>query len=221
MVFNDEVLFIHIGKTGGMSTANYLCRTLNAPVYNAIPERAQGGDQIGHETTLVGRRHATLEEAQAFFKERGKSIDDFKEIFAVIRNPYNLEISLFNYYKRKLKERPHMLDNLPARKKIIKSDSFEDFVKGKFFHRPGINIRKYLVINSKIPKNVRIIKFENLREEFLKIGELYGNSNPDFPHLNKSTSGDVKKYVTPELEVIIYRKYHWVFKQGRYERLKF
>ncbi len=221
MVFNDEVLFIHIGKTGGMSTANYLCQTLNTPVYNAIPERAQSGKQIGHETTLIGRRHATLKEAQGFLEERDKKIDDFKEIFAVIRNPYNLEISLFNYYKRKLKERPHMLDNLPARKKIIKSGSFENFVRGKFYHRRGVSIRKYVVIDNKVPENVRLIKFENLREEFLKIGELYGNGNPDFPHLNKSKQGDLKEYITAELEPIIFRKYQWVFKVGNYERLKF
>ena len=221
MVFNDDILFIHIGKTGGTSAADYLCRTLSEPVYNAIPERAHG-KKIGHEITVKGQRHGTLEEAKEFVKKYDKTIDDFKEIIAVIRHPYNLEISLFNYYKRLLKNQPTILDNAPKRKEIIENGTFEAFVKGKFYHRHGLNIRNYVTIDGNIPKNTRIIKFENLHEEFTEIGRKYGNGNPDFPHLNKTKSVNLEKYITnPEIEVIIFRKYRWVFKKGDYKRLEF
>lgn len=220
MVFNDDILFIHIGKTGGTSVSNYLCKTLNTPVFNVIPERAIKG-KIGHEKALIGRRHATLAEAKQFLSKRNRSIDSFKEIVAVIRNPYNLEISLFNYYKRLLENQPKILDNAPKRKAVVQSGNFEAFVKAKFYHRHNIHIRKYVVIEKEIPENLRIIKFENLSNAFVKIGQKYGNGNPDFPHLNKTKKTNLKEFITPELEPIIYNKYKWVFKKGNYARLKF
>jgi len=94
MVFNKDILFIHIGKTGGTSAAEYLCKTLVPPVYNVIPERAHKLGKAGNEIFLKGRRHATLEEAKDFLENMDIDIDSFKKIIAVIRNPYNLEISL-------------------------------------------------------------------------------------------------------------------------------
>ena len=220
MVFNKDILFIHIGKTGGTSAADYLCKTLLEPVYNVIPERAHG-KQIGHEVTLDGQRHATLEEAKVFLKKRNIKLNSFKEIIAVIRHPYNLEISLFNYYKRLLANQPQILDNAPKRKAIILKDSFEEFVRGRFFHRHNTHIKKYLAIEGKLHPKVRIIKFENLETEFLKIGEKYGNGNEDFPHLNKTKSTKIEEWITPEIELRLYRKYKWVFLKGKYKRLNF
>lgn len=220
MVFNDDILFIHIGKTGGTSAANYLCQTLTAPVYNVIPSRAHG-KQIGHEETLQGQRHATLEEALGFLKKRGRSLDSFTEVIAVIRNPYELEISLFNYYKRLLENQPTILDGAPKRRDIILQDDFDAFVKAKFYHRHNVHIRKYVSLEGKLPPSLRVIKFENLAEEFLEIGAKYGNANPEFPHLNKTKKVKLRDFIKKENEVIIYRKYSWVFDIGNYPRLKF
>jgi len=221
MVYNNKVLFIHIGKTGGTSAANYLCKTLEAPVFNVIPEGDEKGKAIGYETTLKGRRHATLEEAQKFLKPLNKDIKSFEKIYAVIRNPYLLEISLFNYYTKLYKSGAINLDKAPRRKKAIENGVFDTFVKEKFYHRNNLNIRKYVTIDGKIPENVTLIKFEELQDEFLKIGKEYGNGNQDFPYLNKSKKGNIKDHITPELELIIYRKYKWVFQVGNYKRIKF
>lgn len=219
MVFNKDLLFIHIGKTGGTSAAEYLCKTLTEPVYNVIPARAPKR-KIGHEESLTGQRHATLEEAKAFIKEfNGQKLKDFKKIIAVIRNPYRLEISLFNYYKRLLENNPSVLDGAPKRKEVILKDSFAEFVKGKFYHRNKITIRKYVSVDGKLPKQMQIIKFEELSERFIEIGNEFGNGNKDFPHLNKTKKTKIQDHVTAELEPIIFRKYRWVFQKGGYKRL--
>lgn len=219
MVFNKEVLFIHIGKTGGTSAAKFLCSTLHGPVYNVVPQGAQD-IKYGHETNLVGQRHAILEEALSFTKKHSNlGLDDFKKIIAVIRNPYNLEISLFNYYKRLIENNPAVLDGAPKRKKIILQDDFAAFVQGKFYHRNGIHIKKYISLDRKIPKKVEVIKFESMTDRFIELGEEFGNGNSDFPHLNKTKPVDIKDFVTKDLEIIIYRKYKWVFKVGNYSRL--
>lgn len=219
MVFNKDILFIHIGKTGGTSAAKYLCNVLAPPVYNVIPERAHKLGKVGNETLLVGQRHATLEEAKVFLKKMDININSFKKIIAVIRHPYNLEISLFNYYKRLLKNQSNILDNAPKRKEIVESGSFSDFVKGKFYHRHKINIRKYVTINDKIHKKIQLIKYESLEEEFLEIGRIYGIKKSEFPHLNKTKKIELEKYINLEIEHFIYRKYLWVFSVGDYQRL--
>lgn len=221
MVYNRKILFIHIGKTGGTSAANYLCKTLDGPVFNVIPEGDKPVKSIGHETTLKGRRHATLAEAKDFLKGHKIGIKSFDKIIAVIRNPYLLEISLFNYYTKLYKSGAINLDKAPRRKKAIENGVFDAFVKEKFYHRNNLNIRKYITIDDKVPDNVSLIRFEELQEEFIEIGKKYGNGNTDFPYLNKSKKGDIKEHITPELELIIYRKYKWVFQVGNYERLKF
>lgn len=220
MIFNKDILFIHIGKTGGTSAADYLCKTLHSPVYNVIPLRAHE-KQIGSEIMLEGQRHANLTEAKSFLRERGISLNSFKKIIAVIRHPYNLEISLFNYYLRLLENQPHILDNAPKRKKILENGSFEEFVKGKFFHRHNMYIRKYVSINGKVHPKVQLIKFENLTEEFLKIGAKYGNGNIEFPHLNKTKETKPEELITPDIELLLYRKYQWVFRIGQYKRIRF
>ena len=219
MVFNKDVLFIHIGKTGGTSAAKYLCSTLDGPVYNVVPSGAQQ-IQYGHETNLVGQRHATLEEALQFTRANyNLGLKDFKKVIAVIRNPYNLEISLFNYYKRLLAKNSKILDGAPKRKEIVLQDDFDAFVRGKFYHRNGIHIKKYISIDGKIPKKVDVIKFEEMTPRFIAIGKTYGNGNIKFPHLNKTKPASAKEFVTEELEVILFRKYRWVFKRGNYPRL--
>ncbi len=221
MVFNNDILFIHIGKTGGTSAAKYLCSTLNGPVYNVVPKGAQE-IQYGHETNLIGQRHAILEEALAFTKKHSNlGLKDFKKVIAVIRNPYNLEISLFNYYKRLIENNPTILDGAPKRKEIILQDDFAAFVKGKFYHRNGIHIKKYVSLDGKIPKKVEVIKFEEMTDRFIELGSQFGNGNADFPHLNKTKPVDVTNFVTKELEPILYRKYRWVFEYGNYSRLHF
>ena len=221
MVFNNELLFIHIGKTGGTSAAKYLCSTLNGPVYNVVPSGAQK-IQYGHETNLIGQRHATLEEALIYTKfHYTLGLSDFKKIVAVIRNPYNLEISLFNYYKKMMELNPTFLDGAPKRKEIVLQDDFAAFVKGKFYHRNGTHIKKYISIDGRIPKKVEVIKFEEMTDRFVELGKTFGNGNPDFPHLNKTKPVNIRDFVTPELEPIIYRKYSWVFKYGGYKRIKY
>jgi hypothetical protein len=221
MVYNKDILFIHIGKTGGTSAAKYLCSTIHPPVYNVIPDGAMS-IQYGHETNLSGQRHATLVEALKFTKKQsGFMLKDFKKVIAVIRHPYNLEISLFNYYKRLLQNDPTILDGAPKRKAIVLKDDFAAFVKGKFYHRNGIHIKKYVAIDGKLPKNVEVIKFEEMTPKFLSLGKTFGNSNPDFPHLNKTKAAAIEDYITPELEPIIFRKYRWVFQYGDYRRINF
>src|SRR5688500_11413878 len=69
MIFSDRLMFIHIGKTGGSSCADYLLYNLQGPAYNchadADLELAPLGIDGMHPRTDI-KRHCTLPEALAY-----------------------------------------------------------------------------------------------------------------------------------------------------------
>ena len=69
MIFNDRMMFIHIGKTGGSSCSDYLLHNLQGPAWNchadADRELAPLGIEGMHPRTDI-KRHCTLPEAEAW-----------------------------------------------------------------------------------------------------------------------------------------------------------
>lgn len=220
MVFNKDVLFIHIGKTGGTSVTNYLVKNLEKPVYRVVPAKLMNS-RIKDEIMLLGKKHSTLAEAIPFLNERNIDYKDFQKILAVIRNPYQLEVSLFNYYKKLIKERPKYFDTAPIRKKLILRNSFPDFVNENILHRNNLKLKDYILVNKKIPVNLSIIKFESLSDSTTRETKKFRVSDIDFPHLNKSKSTPLEEIYTKELEEKIYNKYSWIFDNHFYPRLNF
>ena len=51
MIFNNELLFIHVPKTAGMSLSDSLCSSLKGKVFNTLPEGHQ--KQVSNEILVV------------------------------------------------------------------------------------------------------------------------------------------------------------------------
>lgn len=215
MIFNDKLLFIHIGKTGGISAETFLCSALEAPIFN-VKHRVDDVP-LGLETNLAGRRHATLAEARDFLRDRGRTLDSFTEIVAVLRNPYDLEVSLFNHYRKELRKRPDMARRAPKRMDIVRRGAFAEFVEADFHHRPGVAVADYVHVDGVLPPNLRLLRFESLESDFRSLRSV---ANPEavFPHRNASSGSTAAELLTPSLESRIQKKYAWVFEEGRYQR---
>ena len=214
MIFNDDILYIHIGKTGGMSTARYLCKVLKDPIYNVVPPNALDV-QFGNAKNIAGLRHETLEEALEVTRQYGKGIGDFKEVLATIRHPYDLELSLYFHLKKKLDDGRKVH---PERAALVR-EGIESFVKAGIYHRPGVRYEDYVTIEGQVPNHLRFIRFENISEEFQKISVEYGSGKRiPFPHRNKSKRSFTVNDLSDELKALIYEKYKWIFDQGFYER---
>src|SRR5687768_17179154 len=99
MLFSRDLLFIHVPKTGGMVVTEYLLRTLPRPVHYSHPHDPQHGGDPGIEE-IPGSRHETLGEARRILSERGIRVHDLPLIIAVVRNPYDLEVSRYAYLQR-------------------------------------------------------------------------------------------------------------------------
>jgi len=76
--YNDEVLFIHIPKTGGWSVKNYMKEHLRDVL---LPDDPLSNLPIGH---------VRLQDIERF---TGRAPDSFHLILAVLRNPYEQQIS--------------------------------------------------------------------------------------------------------------------------------
>lgn len=215
MIFCKDILFIHVPKTGGMSLTKYLLEVLPRPVYYAHPE----GDKRTADNSIVqipGLRHETLEEAEKAVREYGFELSKFPLILAVLRNPYSLEVSRYAYLQK-----GHPVDK-GHNQQLALTRSFESFAIESFDHGgPSRRLKRYFFLKGKMPKNLKIIKFENLAEDVREALRGVGiEKTADLPWVNRSVHDHFLSYYTKGAEEAVYRRYKWVFDNGFYERIK-
>jgi hypothetical protein len=223
MIFNDQLMFIHIGKTGGSSCAEYLIHNLRGPAYNchaeADLELAPLGIADMQPLTRFRRRHATLAEAGEYVREfDGRTLASFAKIVAAIRHPYTLEYSHYRYMQLPaVRERERHNPGLLERT----SGDFRDFVARAGYHRANTRQEDYFLVDGAIPANVELVRYEELAEafpravrDFLKPGAAF-----PFPHSNRTGyEGGVRAELSDEVEELVYRKHRYMFDSGLYER---
>ena len=238
MIFIKDLLFIHVPKTGGMSTSSFLLDVLQGPVYYSHPFRDEVITNPG-VVELTGRRHESLEEARDIVASYGLDVSRFRLILATIRNPYDLEVSRYAYLRA-----GHPWErggDLP----LALSSSFETFaVKSR--HRGGHwwtdaeyaagaltavgngrrrgryrnDLEGFYTLDGCFPKNLRIIRFEHLVEDLAAaLGTIGVEVDGRFPWNNRSSHDHYLSYYTRRAEEAVYRRYRWAFDQGFYPRL--
>ena len=97
MVFNRDVLFLHVPKTGGVSVTNYLLQVLPAPVYYVTKGPIGLADAREGVSFIPGEAHQTLATARKFLPGHGFELEQFPRILATLRNPYDLTVSYYTY----------------------------------------------------------------------------------------------------------------------------
>ncbi|MCL7487082.1 MAG: hypothetical protein M8357_02765 [Desulfobulbaceae bacterium] len=248
MIFNDEVIFIHIGKTAGMSCTRYLLHNLKRPVYNChkdalIDSKLVGLSDIIPCIDMEVSRHSTLAEALQYIKRfNGKQLDDFKKVFAVIRHPFTLEYSFYSHLrkphvKKFRKNQPELLE--------LAAGEFIDFVKKGGYHRTNISPDQFFRLSGEIPHNVELIRFEEIVPAFVGAVAPFikTDSTYQFPTRNKTQYTQEKRGIwanlstlfgknihkthqqrmiesalTDEVKELIYQKYKYMFDSGLYSR---
>jgi hypothetical protein len=218
MVFNHEVLFIHLGKTGGTSVSDYMRKTLNDPVFEVVNYIEY--EQLKNKNNrffIFGNHHANLTEAIEVVSKAGLSHEDFKLIFVIVRNPVDIELS---HYKHLHKERViARLEKYPdqGRGRLAASRlSFDDFAQTDITHFQG-DLASFFTINGKVPENCRIIRFENLAVEVPGILKPFQYRIIPFPHKNKNDETLHLSSLSRAALQNIREKYSWIYNQGFYK----
>jgi hypothetical protein len=202
-IFNEKkVIFLHIGKTGGFSVEKAL--GLPPRDYRKFCPEFLFGVNKG-----VMVQHARLPYLEQFMTEPQKKF--YK--FTIIRNPWDRMVSAFYYLK-------------PAHLKAF--GSFESWLEHK--HQSVVSGRwgegshfvpqiEYTHRNGKQIVD-KIIRFENLGQEFRRMCRLNGIEASELQKLNASRLRDKRlEDYTPKTRQMVYEMYqteieHFGFKYG-------
>nr|NQU89034.1 sulfotransferase domain-containing protein [Bacteroidota bacterium] len=215
MVFNHEVLFIHLGKTGGMSVTHYMCNVLKPPVISVINKQFQPDNQIGHEIRVVWKRHGTLVQSRHFLKKYGLQLSGFKLIFCMVRDPVDME---YSYYKHLRKE--SVISRLSTERSgnqrlACAQNSFDHFARLNFTHFVQ-DLKDYFTVNGKVPDNMKIIRFEEMPGSVTELLAPYAMKEMPFPHKNRSREKMGPPELSEEGRMNIRKKYAWIYENGFY-----
>lgn len=217
MIWNRDVLFIHVPKTGGMSISKRLLYALPRPVYytNGDDEPAPGDPEGA--THVGGLRHENLEQAREALRSRGVSLSRFRAILAVVRNPYQMEVSRYHYLRL-----DNPWDKGPAQKLALEGD-FERFaIESPYLFSSTPHIERFFTVDGLVPPNLRLLRFETLQEDFdravdeLRLPSLAG----PLPRLNRTRHDHHRSYLTRGAEQAIYHRFRWLFDTGHYARAR-
>ncbi|MEO0435673.1 MAG: hypothetical protein AAF098_02055 [Pseudomonadota bacterium] len=227
MVFNDRVLFLHIGKTGGMSCSEFLLRFLERPVWNCHGEASAELQrlQLTDVDAAMGiNRHCTLAAASRFLEANfQRQLSSFEKIIAVFRHPYSLEYSWYQHLRKPLIRARRQDDERLL--KLAEGD-FESFVRNADHHRPGLTQEKYVLLEDTIPANVDIIRFESLSEDFPravakfldKRKYSFASGSSLFPKINSTHyDKDLEQVLTQPIRAAIRAKHAYLFTTGFYD----
>jgi len=240
VLFDDKLLFVHVPKTAGMSIRKFLIDNIPGKVtlveeqdrlHPSMPVAVRvklsvrkllkaGGLLMPPSVTVIeGNPHCRLFQAREWLGKRGRRLEDFCAILAVVRNPYDLEVSRYHF----LRKGWHGVQGLArgAEQRIALEGDFEKFALNAPYHgRLPARIEDWYEIGGDMPNNLRIVRFEHLEEDLRRVvGEFYPIT-AKVPRLNATDHEPYASYLSLRSEEAIYRKYRWLFDRQFYPRQK-
>ncbi len=217
MLCNNDFLYIHVPKTGGMWLTALLISIVKGTLYSFVPP----GHDPPHKNvvTIPGKRHEFLDEAIPLLESVGIAFNRLKWIAASMRNPYDLEVSRYFYLRQ-----GHPWDQGPDQHMAL-TTSFSAFARHSTFHGRTLEntqIERYYTLNGSMPYNLVILRKESLKTDVKKFLLKMGLT-PEFclPRINMSSHHHYKQYLSADSEEAIYHRYCWIFDSGFYPREKF
>lgn len=232
MVISSDLLFIHIPKTGGTSCTDYLCQTLRGPVFCSSIKYLHASMHF-NATLFEGYSHETLEEIygsrDSIMAATGIDPTKLRNVFAVIRNPYTLELSNYLFFRNGREnilrgpafQVPHIQDKVALaqgsfKNFVLESGYFRDDVAGQSFRTED-----YLQLNGEIPNFLTVLRAEELDDCFPGLTRAFRQRDDvPFPRANASGGqGDMQlEDIDWESRQAIHAKHAWLFDNGYYEK---
>jgi hypothetical protein len=193
--FSHQFIFIHTAKTGGMSMRDVLeplATELDKFRIHRPPKTI--GDQPNPmytvwETLLL---HAKARDVK---RELPAEVFDTFFKFAFVRNPWDMQASMYNFMLR-----DPAIPNHDEVKALGSFDNFIDWVIARKDPYPkGVTKLQADTLTDKDGNLLMdfVGRYENLAEDFAHVGRVIG-VDVKLPHLNKSSHKDYRTLYTPD-----------------------
>jgi hypothetical protein len=189
-------LFVHIAKTGGTSVRSALqSLRWRDPWYYPMFLCSRFSHLSGHRIGTKFPRHARIIAAKELLPE---SFFNHLFKFAVVRNPWDLQVSSYHHIRR---ERPHLIAHI---------QDFDHFIRWKLDPEREYQYHVDTSIQSQLDYLIDlhghilvdfIGHYERLAEDFEEITRQLKIEGISLPHKRRATdrSQDYRRYYTDEL----------------------
>ncbi|NBC02769.1 MAG: sulfotransferase family 2 domain-containing protein [Bacteroidetes bacterium] len=186
---NHNFIFIHIYKNAGSSISRALMPFCSNH-FRIFAHRVLRIFHIQALNPIPYRKHIKAEE---LVEEMGRDLFDSYFSFAVVRNPWDWNVSLYKYL---LADKNHFLHE---RTKSFKD--FDEYIKDRC--QKSYATQKKFIYSKNGEKLVDYIaRFENLEQDFLKICSIIG-IQAELPHINKLNNTHYREYYTDETRELV------------------
>lgn len=218
LLFSEKLLFLHVQKTGGLSVTEFLVDVLPKPVWyqSRHPQAPLTRDGVHH---ITGNPHAGLAEAARLVQRHGFALERFPRILAVLRNPYEIEVSNYEHVRQ-----PNERGITHNRQGIAVALPFDEYIHATLSDKAKIRRRSFedmFFLDGAVPDNMRIVNFEHLADGIKRqLREIGIETDKELPWRHRGTYGDWRSYYTPESEELVFRAHRWMFDAGLFPRLE-
>lgn len=224
MLLSKELkyVFIHVPKTGGTSVSSLI---LSHPEIfkHSVRGYWDGWKLLGnkHEYPKVTTdlyKHASIKEVNDYLQRNGESHEDYFK-FAFIRNPWDLLVSAYEYYKQYMIKGVNLSEHEQQKTQDALDRNFNDWC---CMYAEGISIYQHTLIftNGEIGVS-HVAKMENMTKE-LKF--ICGRISPNIDmnkikilHLNSTKRKPYQEYYDHKSFDVVATKFETIIKLGGYE----
>ena len=229
MIWNEEILFLHIPRSGGTSVARALHRRLKGSVFSTVPQpekltarrwRRQAYRSTGlgpRDITFLHGRHETLAQAVKILAAHERSLEDFERIAVISRSPYEIELSRYQHLRS-----PANRHDAGLARDIARTTTFSEFLETAplFGHLPPrLDLYYRLSEHDPIPANLRRLAFDSLVADFEEHFGRFLTRGPRLGHVNASDRRiDLDMVYGTVEENICFERHRWIFDQGWFSR---
>jgi hypothetical protein len=213
---DSRLLFVHLYKNAGSSIEAGLnqCFVNDLSLRPPVVTRSAFVNRLIHRYLLLRSGHiampirarglkrlAVLEALNKHLPvttfEENINLKDFYS-FAVVRNPWSWQVSIYNYARS---TPSHYQYGQPQYR------DFDAYIRWRCSSEVRLQSR-FLSTHSGTPGVSRILRYENLRDEWAGLRSLQNWALPDLPHVNRSTYDDYRTYYSDDTAELVAKTFH-------------